>query len=96
MAEPPLKRRFSVWIQLLQGRKSRSSWTRCHPDMREIVFDVAPSHPQGIKAKAEERQLRIVAASLEELHEEARDALIQHFGPAHTTYRVRFRHPAIR
>jgi hypothetical protein len=64
--------------------------------MREIVFDVAPCQTQGIEAKAVERQLRIVASNLEELHEEARDALIQHLGPAHTTYRVRFRHPANR
>jgi len=64
--------------------------------MREIVFDVAPCHPQGIEAKAVERKLRIVASNLEELHEEARDALIQHLGSAHTTYRVRFRHPATR
>ena len=64
--------------------------------MREIVFDVDPCHPQGVEAKAVERQLRIVASSLEELHEEARDALIQHLGPAHTTYRVRFRYPATR
>ena len=64
--------------------------------MREIIFDVAPGHPQGIEAKSVERKLRIVASNLEELHEEARDALIQHLGPAHTTYRVRFRHPATR
>ena len=64
--------------------------------MREIVFDVAPCHPEGIEANAAGRQLRIVASSLEELHEEARDALIQHLGPAHTTYRVRFRHPVKR
>jgi hypothetical protein len=50
----------------------------------------------GIEANAAERKLRIVASSLEELHEEARDALIQHLGPAHTTYRVRFRHPVKR
>ena len=53
--------------------------------MREIVFDVAPGYPQGVEAKAVERRPRIVASSLEELHEEARDALIQHLGPAHTT-----------
>ena len=64
--------------------------------MREIVLDVAPGYPQGVEAKAVERRPRIVASSLEELHEEARDALIQHLGPAHTTYRVRFRHPATR
>jgi hypothetical protein len=64
--------------------------------MREIVFDVVPGHPLGIEANAPERQLRIVASSLEELHEEARDALIQHLGPAHNTYRVRFRHPVKR
>ena len=64
--------------------------------MREIVFDVAPCQPQGVEAKAVDRELRIMASSLEELHEEARDALIQHLGAAHTTYRVRFRHPATR
>ena len=64
--------------------------------MREIVFEVAPCFRQGMEANAPDRQLRIEAKSLEELHEEARDALIQHLGPAHNTYRVRFRHPVKR
>jgi len=36
-------------------------------------------------------QLRIDASSLEELQHEARDALIQHYGPAHVGYRARVR-----
>ena len=36
----------------------------------------------------------IEAGSLEELQHEAREALIQRFGPAHVTYRVRMRRAA--
>ena len=61
--------------------------------MREIVFDVAASNPGGLEAHASGGQFRIEARSLEELHEEARDALIEQLGAAHTTYRVRFRRP---
>ena len=60
--------------------------------MREVVFDVQPPSAFGLEAEAPDRQLKIAAPSLEELHEEARDALIQHFGSAHTSYRVRLRH----
>jgi hypothetical protein len=35
--------------------------------------------------------VRIAAPTLEELQHEAREALIEHFGPAHCTYRVRIR-----
>jgi hypothetical protein len=35
--------------------------------------------------------IRISAPSLEELHHEAREALIEHMGPAHCTVRVRVR-----
>jgi hypothetical protein len=60
--------------------------------MREIVFHVQPRSALGLEAVEPERQLKIAAPSLEELHEEARDALIQHFGAAHLSYRVRLRH----
>ena len=59
--------------------------------MREIVFCVLSDRPGQIEAIAENRPITITAASLEELHHEAREALIQHLGPAHSTFRVRIR-----
>lgn len=67
--------------------------------MREIVFRVVSQAAGRVEAEAElpalERSLTISAPSLEELHHEARDALIEHLGPAHAAYRVRIRrsHP---
>jgi len=57
--------------------------------MREIVFRVLSDRPGLIEAIAEDRPLFITAASLEELHHEAREALIEHLGAAHSTFRVR-------
>jgi hypothetical protein len=62
--------------------------------MREIVFRVLSDRPGQIEATAENRPITITAGSLEELHHEAREALIQHLGPAHSTFRVRICRPA--
>lgn len=59
--------------------------------MREVVFHLLSERPGALEAQADVPQLRIAAASLEELHHEARDALIERLGPAHGTYRVRIR-----
>ncbi|QVL52265.1 MAG: hypothetical protein KFB97_12575 [Cyanobium sp. M30B3] len=62
--------------------------------MREVVFHVLAERPGHLEARAKELPLPIAAATLEELQHEAREALIEHFGPAHCTYRVRIRrHP---
>ncbi len=57
----------------------------------EIVFQLLHETPGALTAQALSRGLWISAPSLEELHHEARDALIRHLGPAHTTYRVKWR-----
>ena len=66
--------------------------------MREIEFRLQPGGPPGaaaqLRASAGPLPITIEAASLEELQHEAREALIQHFGPAHVTYRVRIRREA--
>jgi hypothetical protein len=63
--------------------------------MREIVFRVLSDTPGRLDAEAtaptSKRSIHITAPSLEELHHEARDALIEHLGPAHGAYRVRIR-----
>ena len=64
--------------------------------MREIIFSVLRNPAGDLQARAEALQLSITAASQEELHHEARDALIAHLGPAHCTYRLRFLWPARR
>lgn len=71
--------------------------------MREILFAVRPVSPAGFEAEAASPSIRVSAPSLEELQHEAREALIDHFGPAHVAYRVRLRqaprrspHPAAR
>jgi hypothetical protein len=61
--------------------------------MREIVFRVLSERPGHLVARAEDRPITIEAASLEDLHHEAREALIQHLGHAHGTVRVRIRRP---
>jgi len=58
--------------------------------MREIVFRVASS-PTPLQAKSESPCLTIRSSNLEELHHAARDALIEHFGPSHGAYKVRFK-----
>lgn len=61
--------------------------------MREILFRVLSDRPGQLVAQVEGgsvgQSLHITAQSFEELRHEARDALIQHFGAAHATYRVK-------
>lgn len=59
--------------------------------MREIVFRVLAERPGRLEARAEGLPVLISAPTLEELQHEAREALIEHLGPAHCTYRVRVR-----
>jgi hypothetical protein len=59
--------------------------------MREVVFRVLAERPGQLDATAESLPIHISAPSLEELQHEAREALIEHLGPAHCTYRVRVR-----
>ncbi len=59
--------------------------------MREIVFHVLREHHGHLEASALGGHLTIQAATLEELHHEARDALIGLYGAAHATYRARIR-----
>jgi regulator of sirC expression with transglutaminase-like and TPR domain len=63
--------------------------------MREVVFHVLADCPGHLAARAERPPITIAAPSFEELQHEAREALIQHLGPAHAAYRVRLqRHPS--
>ncbi len=57
--------------------------------MREVVFRFVVERPGHLEARCDAPALQIAAPSLEELQHEAREALIEHFGPAHCTYRVR-------
>jgi hypothetical protein len=59
--------------------------------MREVVFRLKAERPGHLEAQAESLPIRITAPTLEELQHEAREALIEHFGPAHCAYRVRVR-----
>lgn len=59
--------------------------------MREIVFRVISERPGHLEAQAEHEPITITAPSLEELHHEAREALIERLGPAHVSVRVRIR-----
>ena len=59
--------------------------------MREIVFRVQAERPGHLEAQAETLPIQISAPTLEELQHEAREALIEHLGPAHGAYRVRIR-----
>ena len=59
--------------------------------MREIVFLVTAEQPGRIEATVPERGLVVEAPTIEELHHEARDALIRQVGPSHGTYRIRIR-----
>ena len=58
--------------------------------MREIVFLVANS-AANLQAKSESPSLMVRSSNLEELHHAAREALIEHFGPSHGAYKVRFK-----
>jgi GAF domain-containing protein len=57
--------------------------------MREVVFRFVVERPGHLEAQADVPALQIAAPSLEELQHEAREALIEHFGPVHCAYRVR-------
>jgi hypothetical protein len=59
--------------------------------MREVVFRVLAERPGHLEAQADTLPIRITAPTLEELQHEAREALIDHLGPAHCAYRVRVR-----
>ncbi len=67
--------------------------------MREVVFRVLAERPGHLEAQAVGAAfsagvtlpIRISAPTLEELQHEAREALIEHLGPAHCAYRVRMR-----
>jgi hypothetical protein len=59
--------------------------------MREILFHLQEHSGGLLSASADRPPLTIEAATLEELHHEAREALIAHFGPSHVAYRVRIR-----
>ncbi len=59
--------------------------------MREVVFRVLVERPGYLEAEAETLPIRITAPTLEELQHEAREALIEHLGPAHGTVRLRVR-----
>lgn len=65
--------------------------SRKYPHMRQVVFHVLAERPGHLEAQAETLPIRITAPTLEELQHEAREALIEHFGPAHCAYRVRVR-----
>jgi len=59
--------------------------------MREITFEVEQPRTRQLTGRSSNPKLRIDASNLEELQHEARDALIQHFGPGHVGYRARLR-----
>jgi hypothetical protein len=67
--------------------------------MREVVFRVLPESPGHLEAQAVGAAfsagvtlpIRITAPTLEALQHEAREALINHLGQAHCTFRVRVR-----
>jgi len=50
--------------------------------MREVVFHVLAERPGHLEAKADTLPIRITAPTLEELQHEAREAPIEHLGPA--------------
>ena len=50
--------------------------------MREVVFRVIAERAGHLEAQAESLPIRISAPTLEELQHEAREALIEHLGPA--------------
>lgn len=59
--------------------------------MRKVVFHLEAERPGHLEAQAETLPIRITAPTLEELQHEAREALIEHLGPAHCTVRVKVR-----
>ena len=63
--------------------------------MREIVFRVEIEREGHLEARADTLPIRISAPTFEELQHEAREALIEHLGPAHASVRVRVRRQPI-
>ncbi|MCP9850436.1 hypothetical protein KBY88_11550 [Cyanobium sp. Morenito 9A2] len=61
------------------------------PSMREIVFELSQERPGFVQATAPQAGLTVESGSIEGLHHEAREALIQHLGAVHATYRIRLR-----
>ena len=59
--------------------------------MREVVFRVLIERPGHLEARADGSGLRISAPTLDELHHEAREVVIDQYGPAHCTVRIRIR-----
>lgn len=57
--------------------------------MREIVFRVLEERPAHLRARSDDGLLEITAGSLEELHLEAREAVMRQRGPAHVAFRIR-------
>lgn len=64
--------------------------------MLEVILRVRTSQDGCFKAEtllpSSDESVRITASTLEELHHEARGALIEHLGEAHCAYKVRLRH----
>jgi len=58
--------------------------------MREVVFRLEAERPGHLEARAVGAAFS-AGVTLEELQHEAREALIEHMGPAHCTVRVRVR-----
>lgn len=61
--------------------------------MREIVFRVLEERPGHLMARSEDGTLLVVAPSREELHHEAREALMRQRGAAHVAFRIRLTRP---
>lgn len=59
--------------------------------MRTVVFNVARNISQNrYEAISRQPPLQIKAPTMEELHIEARDVLIQELGPIHVAFRIKF------
>lgn len=60
--------------------------------MQVIQFQIQNQDPDGLlKAYSQQPSLSIQANCLEDLHHEAREALIQHLGDRHIAYRISIR-----
>ncbi len=57
--------------------------------MQEVRFHLLTERPEHLEAQSDTPALRSTASCSEELHHEAREALIHHDGSAHGSYRVR-------
>jgi hypothetical protein len=59
--------------------------------MRTVVFNASRSLNQNCyKTVSKQPPLQIAAPTMEELHIEARDILIQKLGPIHVAFRIQF------